>query len=175
MGGPSGGGSGGEVKRMAQELLKEGNAVRCFQCGSCTSACTVNSAAPEYNPRRLIEGILVTNTPPTYEDVWMCATCGLCLERCPREVSAMDIMLAARSLYLAGDGKIPKDRETMIESIVSTGYSVPVKGDIKKIRGELGLPDIRISAEDQAEITEEFERSGLLSLIRHRRGGGDER
>ena len=154
-----------------RELLSKGNAVRCLQCGTCTSSCTTNSVLPEYNPRRLIENILVSGVTPTLDEAWSCATCAACAERCPRGVSAMDIMLAVRSLYFREHGSVPDDQAEMLDSIVRTGRAFVAPDHVQDLRGELGLPDLSIDASAIAHIRSAVEGSGLSIQHRPQEGG----
>jgi len=147
-------------------LSLEGEIVRCFQCGSCTSSCTTNSVMPEYNPRRAIEMAVVSGVIPTSEEAWSCSTCANCVERCPRGVSAMDAMLSTRELLFERSGEIPQDRKAMIESIMSTGFAFDFANDLNKIRRALGLSEVTVDAENLKQIRDLVEQSDPLRSLR---------
>lgn len=153
-----------------KSLLSVGKIVRCFQCGTCTSACTTNSVVPEYNPRRAMEMILSTGTIPTVEEAWACATCANCAERCPRGVSAMEVMLAVRS-NLAD--KAPEDRKMMARNVVNTGHAFSPPDGLKDIRTRLGLADVALDDENVAQVQAAVQKAGLPDIFRSTSGGGD--
>jgi len=153
-------------------MLEEGNIMRCFQCGTCTSSCTTNSVLADYNPRGLIEAILVLGVMPDAEDAWACATCGNCVERCPRGVSAMEVMLAARSRLFEQLGRIPNDCRAMIQNIEGTGRAVGPRSDLKKIRKALGLPDVSMDGQALKQIQEAIEGARVFKPLGMRSEGG---
>ena len=155
-----------------ENLLSVGNIVRCFQCGTCTSACTTNSVLPEYNPRRAMEMILSTGAIPTVEEAWACATCANCAERCPRGVSAMEVMLAVRSNFA---DKAPEDRRIMARNIVNTGHAFNPPDGLKEIRTRLGLADVALDDENVAQVQAAVEKAGLSGIVRSTSRGGDKR
>lgn len=150
----------------------EGEIVRCFQCGSCTSSCTTNSVMPEYNPRRAIEMAVVSGVIPTSEEAWSCSTCANCVERCPRGVSAMDVMLSARELLLEKSGEIPGDRKAMIRSIMSTGLAFNPVDQLDGTRRTLGLPEVSLDVESLKQIRDLVEQSDSLKSLKSQGNGG---
>jgi heterodisulfide reductase subunit C len=155
-----------------QHLSLEGEIVRCFQCGSCTSSCTTNSVMPEYNPRRSIEMAVVSGVIPTSEEAWSCSTCANCVERCPRGVSAMDVMLSARKLLLEKNGEIPGDRKVMIGNIMSTGLAFNSADQLDEIRRTLGLPEVSLDVESLKQIRDLVEQSDSLKSLKSQVTGG---
>ncbi len=65
------------------------NIHRCWQCGSCTNACTVNAVNPEFNPRYWIYLIRLGMEEELLRDkdiIWQCVSCNKCTYACPRDV-----------------------------------------------------------------------------------------
>ena len=63
---------------------------RCWQCGSCTNACTVNAINPEFNPRYWIYLIRTGMEEELLRDkdiIWQCVSCNKCTYACPRDVN----------------------------------------------------------------------------------------
>ena len=63
---------------------------RCWQCGSCTNACTVNAINPDFNPRYWIYLIRMGFEDELLRDkdiVWQCVSCNKCTYACPRDVN----------------------------------------------------------------------------------------
>ena len=62
---------------------------RCWQCGSCTNACTVNAINPDFNPRYWIYLIRMGYESELLRDkdiIWQCVSCNKCTYACPRDV-----------------------------------------------------------------------------------------
>ncbi|MCP5155077.1 MAG: 4Fe-4S dicluster domain-containing protein [Ectothiorhodospiraceae bacterium] len=89
------------------QALPGGEAVhRCWQCGSCTNACTVNAINPDFNPRYWIYLIRLGMEQELLRDkdiVWQCVSCNKCTHVCPRDVNPEGVMKAlAHWLELKG-------------------------------------------------------------------------
>ena len=79
---------------------------RCWQCGSCTNACTVNAINPDFNPRYWIYLIRMGLEEELVRDkdiIWQCVSCNKCTYACPRDVNPEGVMKAtAHWLELKG-------------------------------------------------------------------------
>ncbi len=79
---------------------------RCWQCGSCTNACTVNALNPDFNPRYWIYLIRMGFEDELLRDkdiIWQCVSCNKCTYACPRDVNPEGVMKAtAHWLELKG-------------------------------------------------------------------------
>jgi heterodisulfide reductase subunit C len=79
---------------------------RCWQCGSCTNACTVNAINPDFNPRYWIYLIRLGMEEELLRDkdiIWQCVSCNKCTYACPRDVFPEGVMKAtAHWLELKG-------------------------------------------------------------------------
>jgi heterodisulfide reductase subunit C len=82
------------------------NIHRCWQCGSCTNACTVNAINPDFNPRFWIYLIRLGMESELVRDkdiIWQCVSCNKCTYACPRDVNPEGVMKAtAHWLELKG-------------------------------------------------------------------------
>jgi heterodisulfide reductase subunit C2 len=101
---------------------------RCWQCGSCTNACTVHAIEPEFNPRYwiyLIRQGLEEELLRDKDILWQCVSCNKCTYACPRDVVPEAVMKAtAHWLELKGHtAKSPSTHfdEGFTESILATG------------------------------------------------------
>ena len=85
------------------------NIHRCWQCGSCTNACTVNAINPDFNPRFWIYLIRMGMESELLRDkdiIWQCVSCNKCTYACPRDVAPEGVMKAtAHWLELKGHTK----------------------------------------------------------------------
>jgi len=92
----------------------------CYQCGLCTASCPWNLVR-SFLTRKLIRqaqlGLLVELD---VEEIWLCAACGACEERCPRGVAIVDIMRAARRLGTSY-GIIPESVKAAMAGLKNEG------------------------------------------------------
>ncbi len=72
-------------------------AVKCFNCGNCTAACSLTSQGSVF-PRRYIRYIQLGLREKMLGSVdpWLCYYCGDCSETCPREAQPGKLMMASR-------------------------------------------------------------------------------
>ncbi|MDE3123232.1 MAG: 4Fe-4S dicluster domain-containing protein [Paracoccaceae bacterium] len=86
------------------------NIHRCWQCGSCTNACTVNAINSEFNPRYWIYLIRLGMEDELLRDkdiIWQCVSCNKCTYACPRDVAPEGVMKATAH-WLELKGHTPK-------------------------------------------------------------------
>jgi heterodisulfide reductase subunit C len=101
---------------------------RCWQCGSCTNACTVNAINPEFNPRYWIYLTRIGMEQELLRDkdiIWQCVSCNKCTYACPRDVNPEGVMKAL-SHWLELKGHTPTSPsmhfdEEFAEQVFATG------------------------------------------------------
>ena len=104
------------------------NIHRCWQCGSCTNACTVNAINPDFNPRFWIYLIRMGMEAELLRDkeiIWQCVSCNKCTYACPRDVFPEGVMKATAH-WLELKGHTPQSRSSMFdeeftEQVIETG------------------------------------------------------
>ena len=108
-------------KEAADAIIEAGGEAfnSCYQCGLCTGICPWNLVR-SFMPQMLIHQAQFGLVNLESEDVWLCATCGACVERCPRKVEIIDIMRAVRRVGIEG-GVIPKALRTAMTSTGTVG------------------------------------------------------
>ncbi len=82
---------------------------RCWQCGSCTNACTINAIEPRFNPRYWIYLIRTGMEQELLRDkdiIWQCVSCHKCTHICPRDVEPEGVMKAT-ALWMEAKGYTP--------------------------------------------------------------------
>ena len=94
---------------------------RCWQCGSCTNACTVNAVNPDFNPRFWIYLVRMGMEAELLRDkdiVWQCVSCNKCTHICPRDVNPEGVMKAI-SHWLELKGHTPKSPAMVFDEVFS--------------------------------------------------------
>ncbi len=94
---------------------------RCWQCGSCTNACTVNALNPDFNPRYWIYLIRMGFEDELVRDkdlVWQCVSCNKCTYACPRDVNPEGVMKATAH-WLELKGYNPPKPATVFDDVFS--------------------------------------------------------
>src|SRR5512136_223867 len=94
----------------------------CYQCGKCETVCPWNRVR-KFFVRRIINEAKLGVVSFESEDLWLCATCGNCVQRCPRGVEIIDVMRAMRRI-LVPDGVVPTsipNLRSFMTSIASVG------------------------------------------------------
>lgn len=99
----------------------------CIQCGTCAGSCPAASEM-QFSPRAvnamvkagMRDEVLSSNS------MWMCLSCYLCTERCPRGVQVTDIMYALKRLAIRNNGDnywspTPVLERTFVDCVNLTG------------------------------------------------------
>lgn len=109
-----------EVKDIVKE---EGGEIAklCYQCGTCTATCPWNLVRA-FIVRRLMHETQLGLVDFEGEDMWQCATCRACVQRCPRGVEIIDVMRSLRRINSElGAGKVPDSLRISIKNITAVG------------------------------------------------------
>lgn len=67
----------------------------CFQCGKCDTVCPWNRVK-RFSMRKLIREANFGFSEIEKDDIWLCTTCGMCPQRCPRDVRQIEDTVAVR-------------------------------------------------------------------------------
>lgn len=106
------------------ELIKEegGDLLKlCYQCGTCTATCPWN-LVKSFIVRKVMHQGQLGLIDFENEEVWMCATCKACVDRCPRGVAIIDVMRAMRRAVVEYSvGGIPDGLRISMKNISATG------------------------------------------------------
>lgn len=134
-------------KRAAENLLRRLLDVEklgyCQDCGTCTASCSMARAIPgHYNPRNLLLKVVLDYERVLREDeVWLCAWCYRCYERCPQGLEPTEIFLLTRN-FAAEKGMLPDSYQALIKQILASGRVMACTADIDELRESYGLPKI---------------------------------
>ncbi|MBA7634165.1 hypothetical protein ES703_41744 [subsurface metagenome] len=111
------------LKEVIEIITEEGGEILklCYQCGTCTAVCPWNRVR-DFIVRRIMHQGQLGLIDFEDEDVWQCAGCGLCVERCPRGVEIIDIMRALRrAVSEFGIAKIPDSLRITGKNLLAVG------------------------------------------------------
>jgi Fe-S oxidoreductase len=96
----------------------------CYQCGLCSGTCPWNLVR-SLIVRRLIHQAQLGLVAFEEEDIWLCATCGACVARCPRGVEIIDIMKALRRVVSEmGVARVPESLRITAGALTSEGNPI---------------------------------------------------
>lgn len=144
-----------EKNRAAEKLLRRLLNVEklkyCQDCGTCTASCSMAKAIPEhYNPRGLLlKAVLDYDRVLREDEVWLCAWCYRCYERCPQGLEPTEIFLLTRN-FAAEKGMLPDSYQVLIKQILRTGRVMECTEEIDDLRESYGLPKIGSSISGRA-------------------------
>ncbi|MDR3206665.1 MAG: CoB--CoM heterodisulfide reductase subunit C [Candidatus Methanoplasma sp.] len=113
----------------------------CFQCGTCTAGCP-SGRRTSYRVRKLMRLAQLGQKDEIVnsEELWECSTCYTCVERCPRAVPIVDVIVALRNIAVS-EGHIYDNHKKTAQNLYRIGHTVPVKSEISELRKSLGLPE----------------------------------
>ena len=141
----------------------------CIQCGTCSSVCP-SGRRTAFRTRELMRKALlglkdeVLSSP----DLWLCATCLTCLERCPRQIKVTDAIIIMRNMAVEEGFMLPQHRKSSMK-LLETGHAVPIDDANRAKRKDLGLkeipPTVHSSEEALADVQKIMERTGFKKLI----------
>ncbi|MEM2047906.1 MAG: 4Fe-4S dicluster domain-containing protein [Candidatus Jordarchaeales archaeon] len=137
-----------------------GDLLKCIQCGSCTSACIVNLVDETFNPRKIISSIIRFNRLPD-QDLWLCSTCSLCVERCPQGVNPLGVIMALRIIGCEDGNTLPPRVVELIEQVKKTGLAFPLSKEVEEKRKLLGLPEFGLREEGLSEVRRILSEAGV--------------
>jgi heterodisulfide reductase subunit C len=106
----------------------------CHQCGKCSSGCPVADFF-DFRPRRIMAMVQLGFIEELLEseDIWKCAQCLACKERCPRDVAPYDVIQALQNLAFERNLIFPRDYSTLINFILKEGIiQKPTRVKIRK-------------------------------------------
>ncbi|MDR0524180.1 MAG: CoB--CoM heterodisulfide reductase subunit C [Candidatus Methanoplasma sp.] len=113
----------------------------CFQCGTCTAGCP-SGRRTSYRVRKLMRLAQLGQKDEIVgsEELWECSTCYTCVERCPRAVPIVDIIVALRNIAVS-EKHIYDNHKKTAQNLYKLGHTVPNNDKIKALRKDLGLPE----------------------------------
>ncbi len=150
----------------------------CIQCGTCSSVCP-SGRRTAFRTRELMRKAVLglKEEVLSSSDLWLCATCLTCLERCPRQIKVTDAIVIMRNMAVEEGFMLPQHRKVS-KKLLQTGHAVPLDEANQEMRKELEIPEIppTVHAHEDAleDVKEIMRRTGFDKLIQEEEGGEKE-
>ena len=114
-----------EIEALADNGINGSSSLSCFQCGTCNAVCPyplVITGNNRLSARRMLHEAQLGLIDFETEKIWLCVTCGACVEQCPRGIEIIDFMRDLRRVEVGmGVGKIPDSLRRVMTNIASVG------------------------------------------------------
>lgn len=162
-----------KLRALAEDENYRKKLALCYQCGMCTGGCPVAHVKPEYNPRRMLESIILGQYDEVLSSdlVWLCTSCHSCLERCPQRIELSELLVHLKNLA-AESGNVPKLLLERAKRIAETGQSTPVSKASLVWREKLNLaPVSAVNIEEVQAILQATNFPGWLERTRSNTNG----
>ncbi len=131
----------GTLTKLIEDENYRKKLTMCYQCGMCTGGCPVAHVNSEYNPRRIVESVILGQHAEILrsELIWLCTSCHSCLERCPQRIEVSELLVELRNLAAKTDN-VPRPLLERAKRIAETGQSTPTSKASMTWREKLHLP-----------------------------------
>lgn len=147
-----------EDERIIRQLVGDFDPLACQVCLRCVSGCTAFLLL-EFKPHRLVHLVRMGAVGEFRERLWECVTCQKCADRCPQQVTPVELVIALRNLAVR-EGHVPEDLFNAISRLIETGYVDELRalsspeGTVS--RESLGLPPLSPPPEKFVETLTEL-------------------
>ena len=135
----------------------------CYQCGTCAGGCPVFKQYPSFNPRKVMEALLLGDLNDIFEkqQIWYCTACYTCSTRCPQAIDVGHVIVAmknmASKLRNAPQGVIAE-----MDAILESGSTAAISQSVLSRREKLGLPVL-----PKPDMDEIQKLMGVMSATNH--------
>ena len=88
--------------KLVDEILElcDENVFGCYQCGTCAAGCPFVDEM-DLTPDEVIRQVILDNKDVLNSNtIWLCSSCFICAERCPRDINITVLMEALRQIVL---------------------------------------------------------------------------
>lgn len=139
----------------------------CYQCGTCAGGCPVFRQFTEFNPRRIMEKLLLGDYDEQFIDdqqIWYCSMCYTCSTRCPQGIDIGHVITELKNLAVKLRN-VPPGIVAEMEAILETGTTAAISQSILKKRERLELPEL--PKVDLDEIQKLMEATGVVESLSH--------
>jgi heterodisulfide reductase subunit C len=138
--------------------------LRCLKCGACSGGCPVG-AVIDYRPRKVLGNVLLglKDEVLSSDQIWLCAACFTCEERCVQQVNFTDVVTVLRNMA-SKEGHAAQGYIKMAEMVMQNGRVSARTGLVDKIREQLGLPPLQDP--DVKQVQGIMKAAGLYEVIK---------
>jgi heterodisulfide reductase subunit C len=150
-------------KTEIADLVGGEGLLRCLKCGACSGGCPVGSVI-DYRPRKVLGNVLLglKDEVLSSDQIWMCAACFTCEERCVQQVNFTDVVTVLRNIA-SQRGNAAPGYIKMAEMVQAHGRVSARTGMVDKMREKLGLPPIQDPDIEQLQTI--MSKAGLDDVI----------
>jgi heterodisulfide reductase subunit C len=116
----------------------------CYQCGTCAGGCPVFRQYPKFNPRRVMEKLLLGEFDEKLFDeqqIWYCTMCYTCSTRCPQRIDVGHVIGELKNMAVKVKNA-PAGITAEMNAILESGSTAAISQTIMKRREKLGLPEL---------------------------------
>ncbi len=102
------------------EVINDTRIRLCLDCGKCTVVCPVTKYDAEFNPRLIVQEVLMSQDGqnPVSEKIWSCISCNMCVERCNYYVKFTDFIRGLRHKALVEGAEVQYNHGGTPQSIM---------------------------------------------------------
>jgi len=133
-----------ELRKKLKKELDAKTLAYCYSCGMCTGGCPSARLNPKYNPRQILHRAALEGR--IEDDVWLCANCYTCQERCPTNTKVADIISLLRRIYVEEKG-IPEFIKPLVTNLENCGFTAAIGELENKRRERMNLPAVQHNSE----------------------------
>jgi len=133
---------------IANQVGGEG-LLRCLKCGACSGGCPVGSVI-DYRPRKVLGNVLLglKDEVLSSDQIWLCAACFTCEERCVQQVNFTDVVTVLRN-FASQEGNAAPGYVAMAKMVMKNGRVTARTQLVDRMREQLGLPVLQDPAIEQ--------------------------
>jgi len=153
----------GTFKYEVADMVGGEGLLRCLKCGACSGGCPVGSVI-DYRPRKVLGNVLLglKDEVLSSDQIWLCAACFTCEERCVQQVNFTDVVTVLRNMA-SKDGHAAPGYVQMAEMVMKNGRVSARTGVVDKMREQLGLPPLQDP--EVKQLSGIMKAAGLLEII----------
>ncbi|MFW9964056.1 MAG: 4Fe-4S dicluster domain-containing protein [Candidatus Sifarchaeia archaeon] len=153
----------GTFKYEVADMVGGEGLLRCLKCGACSGGCPVGSVI-DYRPRKVLGNVLLglKDEVLSSDQIWLCAACFTCEERCVQQVNFTDVVTVLRNMA-SKEGHAAPGYIQMAEMVLKNGRVSTRTGLVDKMREQLGLPPLQEPAVKQ--LNGIMKAAGLMEII----------
>lgn len=117
-------------KQLADQIAKEADVAlyECYQCGKCSAGCPMADSM-DLMPRQLVRYMQIGKMENVLKSksIWLCASCHVCVERCPHSINIPGLMeqsrMKAKKLGYIGIKEVDRFNDIFMENVKIFGKS----------------------------------------------------